>query len=123
MSLVDACTDAYEPPLPAYVPLTPNIDTPFLIFAATRLESPLTYVAAVVYLPAATAVFCEVPGVIIPPLFVGKVYVFEEVSLVLKYPLVLTLDVAVITPVDVFKLIDGSPSAPFGVVADTLTLT
>ncbi|WP_301003274.1 hypothetical protein [uncultured Duncaniella sp.] len=46
-------------------PVTPNILTPDLILPATKLASPATSTAPVVYRPAATAVFADVPGVIV----------------------------------------------------------
>lgn len=105
------------------VPFTPNIDTPLLIFAATRLLSPATVVAAVVYLFAATAVFEDVPGVMVPPLSVVNCHEFVAVALVLIYPAVFTLDVTENLPVVRLKLTVGVSSSPFVVVDDTLTVT
>ena len=42
-----------EPPLPTYEPLTPKMDTPLLIFPATKLASPLTIMSEL-YAPAKT---------------------------------------------------------------------
>ena len=49
------------------VPATPKILTPLLMLAATRFASPAKVTAPVVYLPAATAVLAEVPGVMVAP--------------------------------------------------------
>ena len=48
-------------------PLTPNIVTPSLILLAIKLGSPATLTFPLTYLPAATAVFVIVPGVIVDP--------------------------------------------------------